>query len=362
MNSSLFAASADLASVAAGGRLIKAPETSDSVALIQQALLALEFDFSDKGIDGAFGPETGTNVSAFKTDRNVLPADPIVGPGTTQRLDLELAYLEGNAANPSALDPTTLKQDPFFAGVLEVQNAMPKIGQDVIDLFEFGDRLCLRLSLLLGPSIAALFGRIVEPIIFKDFCASRGPCTTEDFLDSDPGSTAYVDFLLVHNPLVDPARIGELASRRRPDILTHRSPREWYEIKPASISGAIGAWIKFNSIIADYAVRGLPYLPGTAYVPTAEIFLAGFVTPNGESLEVVLEPRRRAPGLIFWTLCIKGDYVAYFNRVRLAGGILAILVALGVALLPAAEAAAVAAAVAEIATGLGVILAPLFAT
>jgi hypothetical protein len=153
-----------------------------------------------------------------------------------------------------------------------------------------------------------------------------------------------------------------LAGKRRPDILTHRSPREWYEIKPASIPGAIGAWIKFNSIIADYAVRGLPYLPGTAYVPTAEIFLAGFVTPAGESLEVVLEPRRRAPGLIFWTLCIKGDYVAYFNRVRLAAGILAILVALAMVLLPAAEAAAVAAAVAEIATGLGVILAPLFAT
>src|SRR5262249_10849620 len=108
LNSTLFSSSQDLASVEAGARRIMAPETSDTVALIQQALLAVGFGLPNAGVDSNFGPETGATVSEFKNDRVVLPADPIVGPGTTRRLDLELSYLEGFAPDPSSLDAKAL--------------------------------------------------------------------------------------------------------------------------------------------------------------------------------------------------------------------------------------------------------------
>jgi hypothetical protein len=95
------------------------PEVSDSVALIQEALVAIGMDLPIGGVDDAFGDETGTAVSDFKSDRNILPSDPVVGPGTVQRLDLELSYLEGATADPSVLDAKALSLDPFFAGVLE---------------------------------------------------------------------------------------------------------------------------------------------------------------------------------------------------------------------------------------------------
>src|SRR3954454_3290404 len=95
--SSLFASSGDLANVAAGGRRILAPEVSDSVALIQQALLAVGAALPTSQVDGAFGEETGAAVSRYKRDRVLSPEDPVVGPGTTKRLDLEVAYLEGRA-------------------------------------------------------------------------------------------------------------------------------------------------------------------------------------------------------------------------------------------------------------------------
>src|SRR5687768_2176884 len=127
LTSTIFAGSADLENVAAGGRRILAPETSDSVALIQQALLAVGMELPAAGVDDNFGGETGTAVSLFKADRSVLPSDPVVGPGTTKRLDLEVAYLDLNPSDPTALDAKALSLDPFFAGVLEVQFADPGI-------------------------------------------------------------------------------------------------------------------------------------------------------------------------------------------------------------------------------------------
>ena len=130
------------------------------------------------------------------------------------------------------------------------------------------------------------------------------------------------------------------------------------EIKPASVSGAIAAWAKFNSIIPNYAERGLPYLPGRSYQPSPEILLANLITDVGEKLDLVLALRHAAPGLIFWTLCVKGDYVLYFNRVRIAAGIAALLAALAEIAVPAAEAAGVVAALNEILQGIGIAVLP----
>ena len=107
LTSSIFSGSADLAVIEAGGRQMLAPEISDSVALVQQALLAVGMELPDNGVDGAFGNQTGNAVSSFKADRHVLPSDPIVGPGTTRRLDLEVTYLDAQTFNP-AFDAKTL--------------------------------------------------------------------------------------------------------------------------------------------------------------------------------------------------------------------------------------------------------------
>lgn len=362
LQSSLFSGSADLNDVAAGNRRILAPEVSDSVALIQEALVAIGISLPTNGIDDAFGSETGTAVSNFKADRNVLPSDPVVGVGTITRLDLELSYLEGTVADPAALDATTLSLDPFFAGVLEVRFANAGISQKVIDQFQFGDRLCFRPSFLFDPlKIVAKLGEFLEQRIFSDFClpSRRGPCSTDDFFDATKGSTQYVDFLFAHNPQADPARIGELATIRRPDMLTHRAPQEWWEIKPFSIAGAIAARVKLNDIIPAYAARGLPYQPGESYTPTPDILIASFITDQGEKLDLVLNVEQEVPGLLFWQLCVKGDYVLYFNRVRLAVGIAAILAAAAEVLAPAAEAGAIVAAIQELAQELSLGVLPL---
>ena len=148
LSSSIFAGSADLEGVAAGTRRILAPEVSDTVALVQQALLAVGMELLESGVDSAFGDETGQAVSMFKADRALSPSDPVVGPGTTRRLDLEVAYLDGNPSDPVGLDARALSLDPFFAGVLELRVPEPRIGQKVIDFFQLGDRLCFRASFL----------------------------------------------------------------------------------------------------------------------------------------------------------------------------------------------------------------------
>ena len=103
---------------------------------------------------------------------------------------------------------------------------------------------------------------------------------------------------------------------------------------------------------------GLPYQAGRNYEPT-DVVLGRFLTPEGEKLDLILALRRQAPGLIFYTLCVKGDYVAYFNRVRLAAGIAALLVAMSEVLVPAAELVGVLATLNEILASIGVVAAPL---
>lgn len=360
--SQLLSQSADLQKVAAGGRRILSPEVSDSVALLQQALLAIGFALPDAGVDGAFGGEMGEAVTAYKASRELNPTDPVVGAGTSQRLDVEVAYLEGAGLNgildAQTLDAKVLALDPFQAGLIENQLAEPSIGQKVIDIYNLGDRFCFRASFLFDRFISQALGRFVEGVIFSQgFCALRGPCTADDFLD-EAGPLNYTAFLKPRNAQVPPNRIDELAAMRRPDILSHRNPKEWYEIKPESVWSAGEAWLKFNEIIPAYATRGLPYMPGTTYDP-ADIVLGRFLTPEGEKLDLILSLRRQAPGLIFYLLCVKGDYVTYFNRVRIAAGIAALLIALPELMAGAAEAAPIVVTLNEMLQALGIAGIPL---
>jgi Putative peptidoglycan binding domain len=360
LESELLSSSADLQDVAQGVRRITAPEISESVALIQEALAAIEYSLPVAGIDDSFGGETGSAITAFKQSRGLSPSDPVVGIGTINRLDFEITYLEGAATNAHIADTKLLAFDPYLAGILELQQPGLDLTSRITDFFEFGDRMCFRLSFALSGSAAALVGRVVEPLVFADYCTLQAPCTPADFFDVRPGSTDYVDFLLVQHPNVDPAELGALGSLKRPDILRHRgSASEWYEIKPMSIAGAIAGRIKVSQITTSYARLGLPYKPGNTYTPTEHITLGTFFTPEGENLRVVVHLMRRARGLIFWELCIEGDYVAYFNRVRLVAGILALMIAAAELLAPAAEAAGIAAALRALAAELGAGLLPL---
>jgi hypothetical protein len=362
LQSQLFSGNADLASVAAGARRIRAPESSDSVALIQKALLAVGATFESGGVDGIFGRETGNAVVAFKSSRNLAPLDPVVGPGTTKRLDLEVAFLEGAAFGPTAsidarqLDEVVLSLDPFQAGMLENHLGDMMIGQKVLDTLDLGNRICFRPSFLFDRFIAMAFGRYIEPLVFSNFCQMCPVCSNDDFLD-EAGPLNYTAFLKPRNLAVPPARIDELINKRRPDILSHRDPKVWYEIKPESLWGAAEAELKLNEIPRLYDERGLPYKPGTNYKPT-DIVLGRFKTPQGEELDLILGLRRRAPGLIFYLLCVKGDYVAYFNRVRIAAGVAALLVAMAEVLVPAAEVAGVVATLTELLQAAGIVVIP----
>jgi hypothetical protein len=307
------------------------------------------------GVDGAIGQECGAAVGAYKKEMGLSPSDAVAGIGTVSTLDREVAYLEGGLADLTPVEPKILARDPAIAGLWESRGGDPSVADRVLDFLELGDKFCFRLSFIAGGPGAQIVGRLVEGPIFEDFCGKRGGRTPQDFLDAG-SSTDYVNFLIAQHPAADPARLRELGARRRPDILSNRAPAEWYEIKPFSIAGGIAAIRKLNSIPGDYAARGLPYLPGTSYVPSDEIPLATLIGDAGEELRIICEARRVAPGLIFWTLCVKGDFVKYFNRVRITAGILAILVALAPEILEAVEAAAVVETVREIAAGLGAVL------
>lgn len=359
LTSSLLGVSPDLIGISQGDRRMLAPEVSDSVALVQQALLGCGFDLPNFGVDDSFGAELGGAITEFKISRGLQPADPIVGVGTVTQLDAEVTYLEGNPQEEHLQKPGLLALDTAQAGFIELARPDLNLTRALTDFFEFGDRICFRLSFVLGPQAAQLMGRIAEERIFADYRTQSLFSPITDFFDDTNSSSPYVDFLLAQHPQLNPGSLRDLGSRRRPDLLRNQSgAAEWYEIKPLSIAGAIAAWKKFNTIPSNYAAAGLPYQPGTAYAPPEFLHLADFLADGGENLSVVLHCRRPSPGLIFWEFCIKGDYIQYFNRVRLAAGILAILVALSEVLLPAAEAGAIITAIRQLAIEIGAGLLP----
>lgn len=100
------------------------PESSLSVMRVQEGLRALGF-FAGK-LDGFFGPVTGAAVSDFKDFHDIFPTDPVVGPGTAQKLDDELF-----------VDPPNL--DPAFgevAGFVTRHVMEPFIGLELAPLID----------------------------------------------------------------------------------------------------------------------------------------------------------------------------------------------------------------------------------
>jgi uncharacterized membrane protein len=99
--------------------------------------------------------------------------------------------------------------------------------------------------------------------------------------------------------------------------------------------------------------------------PTRNISIGQLATPTGQPLTIYLEVERTTKGLVFWTMCIEGDYVEYFNRYRITVGILKILGGIfllaaesGIVAGVAAAAADVAKAIAAVAAALGLSVGP----
>ena len=61
----------------------------ESIAELQRALADLGFDVD---VDGVFGAQTGQAVTAYKTQKGLVPNDPVVGPGTMAALDADFAH------------------------------------------------------------------------------------------------------------------------------------------------------------------------------------------------------------------------------------------------------------------------------
>jgi peptidoglycan hydrolase-like protein with peptidoglycan-binding domain len=61
----------------------------ESVGRIQQALSDLGFG---AGVDGVFGTDTDSAVTAYKTSKGITPNDPVVGPETMGALDDDFAH------------------------------------------------------------------------------------------------------------------------------------------------------------------------------------------------------------------------------------------------------------------------------
>ncbi len=307
--SDLLSGSNDLANVEQGLTTISFGAIGDAVLRIQEALVSVGFGLPEKGFDADFGAETGSAVIAFKTSR--MP-------------------------------------DPLLASFVSRVSPDINIEQQVIDEFGLGDVFCFPMSALVGPLAASVTGRVVEPFIQNDYCQLNGPCTPADFFDISPSPEPYVNFLRANNPVVNPIASRLVGITLRPDIVSHRVPisAEWYEIKPLSPAGVKAGFEKLALFRVSFPAFGFPYQPGVRYVPSNEIPMGNFASDAGENLDVFLQVTRPVPGLLFYRICVRGDYVRYFNRVRVIAGALAILVVLAPEALEAVEAAEVVAVVA----------------
>jgi hypothetical protein len=372
--SRLFGGSDVLQGIAAGDALPSGSCGNDAVRAIKGALLALGFAASQSELDGELDDSFAAALSQFRRSRNLPPSEKSpIDASLLQRIDFEVAFLEGYIPPDAELrllqDESLLRLDPFRSSLLGMSLGIQGLDRKIVDAVqsfrktqELGDRFCFRLSLDLGAPVASIVSKsLAEPLIFADFCKINGPCGPNVFFDISPSFKPYEAFLLANNG--GRPGLSKVSKMTRPDIVSHRPPDfDWYEIKPMSLSGLREAVDQLVIILGINLAFRLPYRPGSRYNPTRSIRIGQLATPTGQPLTIYLEVERTTKGLVFWTMCIEGDYVEYFNRYRITVGILKIL---GGILLLAAEsgivagaAAAMAKAIAAVAAVLGLSVGP----
>jgi hypothetical protein len=105
----------------AGRHRMMAPEDGLPVKRVQSALIELGTSVGPARDDGTFGPDTGNAVTAYKTDKGLIPNDPVVGPGTSKALDDDLFV------DPPELDPAFGE----FAPAVVEHRLEPFIGREL---------------------------------------------------------------------------------------------------------------------------------------------------------------------------------------------------------------------------------------
>jgi hypothetical protein len=175
----------------------------------------------------------------------------------------------------------------------------------------------------MGPQWGSGFGTLAERFIEQDYCATLGCSPATDYVDNyNPG--AYLAFMRAHNPSLAggaPAAalaVASVTGIARPDLLTDNGVRrEYYEIKPFSPDGVSAGMEKLVEIMGFMAALSLPYVPGTTYSPSKDIPMwSGMVV--GEPLGVALNVQRMLPGLVTYSLCLRGNLSAILAKVALA--------------------------------------------
>lgn len=182
------------------------------------------------------------------------------------------------------------------------------------------DHICLPVSAELDAIVAGQFGMLAESVIVADYIAQMSGGVLNpavDFFDLKGWAVNYYQFLTAHHPGL-PVTRKLVATFKRPDILTDAPGRqEWYEIKPRTPSGIADGLVKLFEIPVFMDICGLPYRPGRAYTPTAEIHLADFDI-HGVRVEAYLCVERARPGLITYRLGLRGNLIEALQRIRFA--------------------------------------------
>jgi hypothetical protein len=326
LRSPRFAGDTDLAAVRRGelrlataGTLQPVPvrSTGDAVAKVQRALIDLGYPLPRFGVDGKFGSELGTAVTAFKTNHHIQPNDPVVGPQTISALDRDIVALDQPPIPPPPPGQPVITDPAQISGSLIATNTLPPSG---------GQRLCFPVSMFQTPNFASGFGTIAERLIEQDYCDTLGCSAATTYIDKN-NPTEYKGFLVAHNPILAlPPKAAKLAGMgskiQRPDLLTDDGVRnEYYEIKPLSISGAAEGLLKIAFIESFMKDLHLPYARGTTYPPTLNQakdipMMSGNVL--GSNINVILNVTRYVPGILTYGICIQGDLLTLLLKVSIA--------------------------------------------
>lgn len=161
----------------------------------------------------------------------------------------------------------------------------------------------------ISTSEASAFGAIAEELIYADFCMRYARVSTEVFRDAN-NPAAYLYFLTINNPHFSQATHTDFYTRLRgeklmrvPDFMVHTAAEKaFYEVKPDSPSGRLAGMDKVGTLQAVYPFYKLPYRPGTAFTPRDHV-----VARLGSAIEVRLDVKRAAPGLIVYKLCLRSN-------------------------------------------------------
>ena len=190
---------------------------------------------------------------------------------------------------------------------------------------------CFPVSMFQTSNFASGFGTLAERLIENDYCETF-PCSPSITYKDNNNPTEYRDFLKSHNPALQvPATSAKFDAAfpavSRPDILCDDGVRkDYYEIKPFSISGVAAGLAKrvlIHDFMNDFA---LPYVAGVTYSPSKDIpIMSGSML--GCQIGVSLNVQRYIDGIVTYAICLTGEVAKLLLKATMAA-ILAYIAAL----------------------------------